>query len=742
MPITEFSSGPFTPDTISAGGDWASTANAKVEDGSTALAAGVGPGGSGQPSSMTASDFDFALPDIAIIDGIMVEAKVRTGGGSVQGSMYLTSTGGFTAISEDNPSAQAWPAGTLTWLTWGSSTDLWNRVWTVAEINTTDFAAVINETVASGSTNLEVDGFKVTVYWHYSADVAAAEVPKRYLHKVYNKGRYVGNLKKVVSPFGYAQDINSVGSSVTLECAISPDTAILESDRLVTEDGEPLTDEDGNYLYTDGQPSVIGYGSSLDPLLMQNGNRVVIFEYSYYHPNGKAMFSGQINRIEASFGGGASENIKLLVLSDGLDMANYIARGAPFAYTADVTQNTWNLAVSCSQSVSSWQRYGQSWIVGAGVTKLGAIQLALQGTADVTVTVYDGVNSPNVLGSVTQRVDTGGAAIGVQFGFPSLIEVSPGNTYFFTVSVADGQSINLNYSNSNPYANGEMYSSSYGGGGGGSYASVAGSDLYFIASSGVETTTATYTSKDPSTQMLVPIVEDYNLRGGAVTCTDDSVDATGLTLTYTFNTDTLLDAVKAIHSLSPNGFYYYVDLGTNVLNFKEASTTPDITLVKGRHLTTINLVMSIENLKNYFLFSGQSIAGTNLYTAYEDQASISQYGIRLERKSDNRVSLQPTADAIGDSFIAENKDERFETVVTVLDRTMDITLLKPGMTVGLRGFGSFIDTIVLQIVRVEYSPESVNLTLGTMPIRYSDEFQQITRGLIAEQTIANPTAPS
>jgi hypothetical protein len=34
------------------------------------------------------------------------------------------------------------------------------------------------------------------------------------------------------------------------------------------------------------------------------------------------------------------------------------------------------------------------------------------------------------------------------------------------------------------------------------------------------------------------------------------------------------------------------------------------------------------------------------------------------------------------------------------------------------------------------------LTLGILPKRIVPEFERITRGLIAEQTIQNPTAPS
>jgi len=411
-----------------------------------------------------------------------------------------------------------------------------------------------------------------------------------------------------------------------------------------------------------------------------------------------------------------------------------------------VSQTSWNLGALITQFKGTWNRYGQTWVAGAGVTKLGAITLFLNtagfGDADVTVTVYDGLNG-SALGSVTQLVNTQAIGIPVQFALPNLISVGPGSTYFFAVSVGDGQSIYIHYSYANAYANGAMYNSSYGGGSGGSYGAFpANSDLYFIASAGLATTTATYTSKDPTTEMFKPIIDDYRLRGGILNYATGSVDATGLSLTATFNTETIFDAMRKVLSLAPNGFYFYADLGTDIIYFKNTLTTPTYKLIKGRHLNKINLIMSIENVKNDLLFSGAETAGTNLYTEYQDQTSQGNYGKRLERKSDNRVSIQSTADAIGNSFIAESKDEYYETTVTVLDLTMDITLFKPGQTVGLRGFGSFVDKQFMQIVRIEYMPEQVNLTLGNMPKRFSSEFENAIRGLTAQQTVSNPSAPS
>lgn len=751
MPQIAYSTGPKYPTTTATtngtglDSQWANPANIFADDGNNATSSFFNT--IFQTQELNGATFGFNIPTQSVIDGIKLEMEVPSSNrwDTSAGYMRLKKAG---SVVGSNKAGSATVAPNV--YTFGGATDLWGTTWTAAEVNASNFGfgAVFGMTSSPNDFAIAIDYVRITIYWHYSVDVSPADVPKRYLYKVFNDNRYLGNLPNVTSKFGYALDINSAGSSISIECGVSADTAALPGDRLVTEAGDPITTESSEYIYTEGQPPIISAGDAVDPTIIQNGNRVEVWEYSYYYPNGKRMFKGQINRIEAGFGGADNRTnaniIRLLLLSDGLDLDNYIARGAPFSYTADVTQNTQNGSVTVSQAGigAAWERYGQTWLVGAGVTNLGALSLMLNGAADVTITAYAGIGG-SAVGSVTQSVNTAGVPTVVQFGLASLTDIAPGNSYFFAISVAAGQSVTVYYSSSNPYANGKMYYSSYGGGsGGGGYNEVVNGDLYFITYSGLPTTSATYTSKDPTTEMFKPIIDDYRLRGGVLNYATGTVDATGLSLTATFNTETIFDSMRKVLSLAPSGFYFTVDLGTDTIYFKNTLTTATYKLIKGRHLNKINLVMSIENVKNDLLFSGAETAGVNLYTEYVDRTSQSNYGKRLERKSDNRVSIQATADAIGESFIDENANEYYETTVTVLDRTMDITLFKPGDTVGLRGFGSFVDRQTMQIVRVEYTPEAVNLTLGNMPKRFSNEFENTIRGLLAQQTVANPSTPS
>ena len=479
-------------------------------------------------------------------------------------------------------------------------------------------------------------------------------------------------------------------------------------------------------------------------VLLRDGNLVNVYETSYWHPNGLLKFQGQINRIEGSFAPEINGIVKAICHSDGRDLDNYPARGIPFTFTLDQQQTSQNNRVSnITQSYGGWDRWGQTWTANA--TSLGRIQLLLDGTANVTVNVYSSPGQGGgTLGSVSQYVSVGGPTV-VDFNFPDLIKTVVGTSYFFEVLVDSGQSIWMQYSSSNPYSGGQMYESNYGGGsGGGGYYPSTGNDLYFTTSSGVPGTLANYTASDPTAGMLTSVMNDYISQSGNITYTPGTdIDATGLSLNAGFNTNTVYEVLDKVLSFSPNGFYYYVDLGTNKLRFKRVGTTADYLLIKGRHINELDLVFSIENVINTELVSGGLVSpGVNLYAKYVEPVSKGYYGQRLSRKSDNRVVAQATADAIGTSDLAQFRDEQYYTTVTIMAKTMNTTDIKLGQLVGVRGYGNYLDTMLLQITKIDYSPEMAVLQLGTLPLRFNRGFEDVIRGLVAEQTVSNPSTPS
>lgn len=726
---------------------WSNVNNAKVEDGLLATCGTVGPGGGGgTPNQLKLSNFGFKLPDGAVIDGIYMAAKVDTTGG-VSGNdvdgVYLVYGSGSTNSSDTPDAGIAWTTP-LAWITHGDITSLWGRVWAASEINDSNFGVSISSMPGTGTATIEVDAVSITVYWHIDLEATPTDVPTRVAYKVYSRaGQYLGDLPNVSSLFGFSQDKDSAGATIDIVCGYKAENAVTVASLLTDADEIILTD-DSLPILTTSTDVVIAEGASDNTAIFKNSNRIKVWVYNYWQPNGKLMFSGQVNKVGFSYVGGDS-SIKLSVISDGVDLDNFIARGYPFNYTTDVTQNNQNGFVTVVEDSGGgkflgWNRYGQTWTTGVSVTNVGAIVLKLQGTASVTLSVYSGPNGL-LIGSTTKDVSAS-SATDVQFEFAQLLATAGSNKIFMAISVAPGQSINVyKHGTSSTYANGSMYQSSYSGGsGGGSYNEISG-DLYFISKYGTPETTTTYSSNDPVTEMMSGILTDYNNRGGYITERDFL--ATGLSLTYTFNQATIYDALKKILELSPTGYYSYIDLGTAEIDIYQQGSTPDYTIVRGKDVNDLDIVLSIEQVKNYLMFTGGDTGGgVNLFRDYKDSESALFYGLRTVSKTDNRVTAPSTADAIGDTFIAEESDETQETKVTVPITAMDISLLIPGKNIGFRNFGNFIDNMILQVVRRDYTTKAVTLSLGHLPIRMNDQIQRINRGLLNEQTINNPTAPS
>jgi hypothetical protein len=733
--------GPFYPTSAvsQSGSDsaWVTPANIYSADGVFTYASFAT--GGARSNNLYITGFGFNLPSTAVIDGIYFEF-LRKGDHAATRTIQVLKAGAVAGTSK--PGADGWPI-TPAYIGYGNTdpfgvlNDLWGTTWTPADINNSGFGFSISASNTSGGGTAYLDTARVSVLWHY----APADVPKRYIYKSYeNNGNYLGNLPSVESEFAFNQDINTVGAQISIKLAESIDTSRLPVPSIQTELGADLETESSTPLTIETTPPIasLGNGSSA---LVKNGNRIIVWEYSYYYPAGRIVFRGQIERWEAELANDMS-GINIVAYSDGSDLDNYIVRGAPFTYVADQAQTAVSNYTTMNTNGgkgASFTKFGQSFTVGAGVTNIAAIGVMLQGNADVTLTLSTDSGQSIILGSSTYSGLNVASQAEQLIGFDNPIVVTPGSVLFFSIEVGSGQSMLVYYQNTNVYAGGDMYTNNYGGAGGGGYYANTTQDLYFRTFSGSGSTIGTFTNQDPGSGMLVPIMNDYIARGGLLQA---SIAGAGYTLTYTFNTNTIYEAIQAVLSLSPSTYYFYVDLGANRLYFLDSLDYPDITLIKGRHvMDNLNFIATIENVKNRVLFSGGATAGVNLYRQYNDATSNTLYGTRLDRKSDNRVTVPGTADAIGLSEIAELKDEKYMTTVGVLAVSMDVAILKPGRIVTLRGWGTFADSLRAQIVRVEYATEIVTLTLGILPTRLNNEFEKVTRDLIAQQTIANPSVP-
>lgn len=716
------------PTAASTGGTfpWSNPSRITADDGSSAT---LSPGGS-TSGTITGESFAFTdLPDSAVIDGIGVFID---GSESSASSEMSLSIGG---------------ADTLT-ANFGDETGGSDNLWGLNEITKADLASlsvtILTETFGAGGV-ASIDYIAVTIYWHIDMSTDSADVPTRVAYKVYTKdGNYLGELPNVTSDLAFPEDINSAGTSIEIVCAKYVDNEVIVSP-LLTEAGEEITTEDDQPILGTSTDLLVTTGDSPDAAIFKNSNRIKAWMYNKYHPNGKLMFSGQVNRVKFKYGGGDA-TVRLTVYSDGLDLNRYILTpSSSYSYTDDVsqtTQDTFSTVSSYSPvpakgEVTNWFYVGQTFKTGS-ISLLGAVSLMVKGSGSAVLTLRSGL-SGIALGSVAFEVNNASPKV-IDVVFSTPIEVTSNTTYFLTIeSVANSGSIDVYRTTSNPYGEGEAYKSEDGSSG---YVALGG-DLYFVTkSASAGNTTTTYSSKDPVTDMMSSALADYNERGGNVR--EREFIATGLSLTYIFNTAYIYDVMKKALELSPSGYYAYVDVGTAEMDIKPVSSTPDFSVVRGRHLDELEIDLTIEQVMNYLLFSGGETGSGNLLRYYQDTKSSANFGLRTGTKSDNRVVLTDTANAIGETFIEENASEEQETSLTVLNENIDITLLTPGKTIGFKNFGNFIDDMVLQVVRREanYDKGIATLTLGRLPIRMNDEVQKINRGLLDEQTVNNPSSPS
>ena len=78
----------------------------------------------------------------------------------------------------------------------------------------------------------------------------------------------------------------------------------------------------------------------------------------------------------------------------------------------------------------------------------------------------------------------------------------------------------------------------------------------------------------------------------------------------------------------------------------------------------------------------------------------------------------------------------------MLDKNYDIESIKLGQMIGFRNFGNYIDSLQLQVVGKSYTPEAVELQLGTLLPQITKRVSDIKRNLEAQESEFVPATPS
>lgn len=573
----------------------------------------------------------------------------------------------------------------------------------------------------------------------------ADSIERKHLYKVFRDGIYLGLLPNPVSEFGYRQDLNTAGTQLQIDIAQTIDTSSEAVEPIETELSEIITTENEQIITTETATPIVGNKDS--GLLIANGNDIEVWEYSETYPNGVLVFTGYQSRMRGSVG--KDDNIRLYVMSYGKDLDDYI-----FGNSSHVLQLSQLLS---GDNFGFWStlRYGQTFITGAAQTDITRITLSLFTFTSRTFTVrlWPSPAAATIggtpLASASVVVNTGGVFSEQTFDFGSAIPVSPSTQYLISLEIDAGAIFpdsntwgGFLSSGTGAYAGGTLMESNFGGEW--SDAFYTDDDMYFKIYSGTILTNASFSGYDPS-DMVTDALDGYQLQGGIVTYTGSSIDATGYSLDYEFIMATVLEIVKKARELAPANWYWYVDPATQVLYFKETATTATHKFILGRHIQDLRYEATIEYIKNVVYFTGGPTGGVNLLRLYTDAASLAVNRVGMERMNDNRIvaANEPSAASIANSFMEENSGEVFTADPLVIHAdSYDITTVKLGDTVGFAGFGTFIEDIIFQITAIDRGTDSIEITLGRLPLRSSAFVDDIKRRLDNEQTLDNPNTPS
>lgn len=255
-------------------------------------------------------------------------------------------------------------------------------------------------------------------------------------------------------------------------------------------------------------------------------------------------------------------------------------------------------------------------------------------------------------------------------------------------------------------------------------------------------TTVTFLSKDPS-QIAKDAVDkfmaDSSSYGTYTTRGLLSIDTTGTVVSYTFRANTYKDVLEKTLELMPSNWYFRVGLGDNLVYFKERQATPQHLFYLGKHIESLDLKGSIINSTNRVLFTGGG--EPNLYI---DRSEVPADRTRrtLKMMSDNRVTVQDSAEVIADGAIDGNNKRLFRTTVEILTKQYDIESISVGETVGFRNFNNEVDTFTMQIVGLTYSPDSVQLQLDSKPPTISKRLEDTIRNLKVNENQGVPDTPT
>ena len=254
-------------------------------------------------------------------------------------------------------------------------------------------------------------------------------------------------------------------------------------------------------------------------------------------------------------------------------------------------------------------------------------------------------------------------------------------------------------------------------------------------------TTITHTSVDLAV-ILKAALDNHVSQGGLITYTASTIPTTGITVTYTFNTATVLDVIKKCLEIAGDDFYWYIDMTTNYLYFKQYDfTTVSHHLKFGRSILSVRTKKGLHTAANAVFFTGGDTGGgTNLFKKYTSAANKAlQGGLPIAvRKQDERVTTTATADAIANPILEVGADYSVNDDLTIAGDMYSadgypIDTISLGQTIAItNASGRDVprwDSAVWDVDRWDYGLADIGSRLNAVRyLEYSPDRLRIIRG--------------
>lgn len=280
-------------------------------------------------------------------------------------------------------------------------------------------------------------------------------------------------------------------------------------------------------------------------------------------------------------------------------------------------------------------------------------------------------------------------------------------------------------------------------------------------------TTVTYNSYDPAA-MLKDVIDKYRALGGSIRYSAASIQDTNTTVSYTFNTNTVKEALDKIIELCPEGWYWRVD-PDGIIYLQPKNILSDHTFTLGLDIENLETFRRIEDVTNTVFFTGAG--NPALFRKYQNSGSRDSYGAYEKKIVDQRVSVVATAETMSSREINTKKDPEIRSRFTIIDnngpreRGYNLESIKAGQTLKVKNLKTGVRNItlwdvglwdtdvwdqtlatsaadVIQILSVNYEPDSVIIEASSRLPQIAKRIEDVQRNLEVSQLVNNPAAPS